>query len=86
MRSFERHSSKARLVRRARRSCPTFLGNIPCSQSGTLTPTFQNLASAKPEVAARLKKKSDTWLTRVDAIIPSEPNPAYHSNAGAKKK
>jgi len=37
-----------------------------------------NLASAKPEVAARLKKKLDAWLRQVDAIIPSEPNPAYH--------
>ena len=40
----------------------------------------------KPEVAARLKKKLDAWLTQVDAIIPSEPNPAFNPNAAPKKK
>ena len=59
----------------------TELYNLRTDRSETL-----NLVFAQPEVAARLKKKLDTWLTQVHAIIPSKPNPAYHPNAAPKKK
>lgn len=36
-----------------------------------------NLAAAEPEKADALKKKLATWLNKMHAVIPSEPNPDY---------
>ncbi|NWK54545.1 sulfatase [Verrucomicrobiaceae bacterium N1E253] len=46
----------------------------------------KNLAGDLPEVVSRLKKKLDTWLKDMDAVIPNEPNPNYDPSRGERVK